>query len=192
MSVADREKWNKKYSGSETAPSQPSAVLIQIATYLPTRGRALDIAGGAGRNAIWLARRGLDVTLADISSVGIALARQRAATAHVKIQTLELDLEQQPLPSGPFDLVVSNCYLCRHLFPHFSDVLTDGGSLVVIQPTRKSLEKNEKPPLDYLFEEGELRTLARGLEIVHYEEGWSVDGRHDAVLVAKKRAASVV
>jgi protein-L-isoaspartate O-methyltransferase len=192
MSVTDREKWNSKYSGAETAPSKPSAVLVALSPYLPTRGHALDIAGGAGRNAIWLARRGLDVTIADISSVGLALARERAAAANVKIQTTELDLEQQPLPPGPYDLVLSNCYLCRHLFPHFSNDLTDDGRLVVIQPTKRNLEKNEKPPFDYLLEEGELRKLAAGLEIVHYEEGWSADDRHDAVLVAKKRAASVV
>jgi ubiquinone/menaquinone biosynthesis C-methylase UbiE len=192
MSVADRNKWNAKYGGPETAPSKPSAVLVQLAPYLPTRGRALDIAGGAGRNAIWLAGRGLDVTIADVSSVGLALARQRATAANVKIQTMELDLEQQPLPAGRFDVVLSNCYLCRHLFPHFPSLLTNDGRLVVIQPTKKNLERNEKPPFDYLFEEGELRKLAAGVEILHYEEGWLADDRHDAVLVAKKRPASVV
>jgi hypothetical protein len=70
--------------------------------------------------------------------------------------------------------------------------LTDDGRLVVVQPTKKNLERYSKPPLAFLLEEGELRTLASGMEIVHYEEGWSADDRHDAVLVAKKRAASVV
>jgi SAM-dependent methyltransferase len=159
---------------------------------LPAGGRALDIAGGAGRNAIWLARQGFDVTIADVSSVGLALARERAAAANVKIQTLEIDVEQQPLPAGPFDLVLSHCYLCRHLFPQFPRLLSDDGRLVVIQPTQRNLERNEKPPAAFLFEEGELQKLAAGVEIVQYEEGWSADDRYDAVLVAKKRAASVV
>jgi len=192
MSAADREKWNAKYAGPEAAPAKPSAVLMQLAEYLPISGRALDIAGGAGRNAIWLARRGLKVTLADISSVGLALARARAVAAHVEIETVELDLERQSLPTGPFELVLTNCYLCRHLFPSFPTLLADDGRLVVVQPTKKNLERHEKPPADYLFEEGELRKLAAGLEIVHYVERWSADERHDAVLVAKKRATSVV
>jgi SAM-dependent methyltransferase len=167
-------------------------VLVGLADYLPAGGRALDVAGGAGRNAIWLASRGFHVTIVDISSVALALASKRAVFANVKIQTLEIDAEQQPLPGGPFNLVLSHCYLCRNLFPQFPNLLADDGRLVVIQPTRKNLERNEKPPAAYLFEEGELRGLAAGLEIVHYDEGWSADDRHDAVLVAKKRAASVV
>jgi tellurite methyltransferase len=192
MSVADREKWDAKYAGPELAPAKPSVVLVQLAKFLPARGRALDIAGGAGRNAIWLAARGLDVKLADISSVGLALARERAAAAGVQIETVEMDLEKQSPPAGPFDVVLSNCYLCRDLFPSFPKLLTDDGRLIVIQPTKRNLERHEKPPAAFLFEEGELRSLAAGLEILHYEEDWSADDRHDAVLVAKKRAASVV
>lgn len=192
MSAADREKWDAKYADPEFAPTKPSAVLVGFAGLLPAGGRALDIAGGAGRNAIWLAAQGFEVTIADISTVGMALARERAAAANVNIQTLEMDTEQQPLPGGPFDLVLSHCYLCRNLFPQFSKLLADEGRLVVIQPTKRNLERNEKPPAAYLFEEGELRRLAGKLEIMHYEEGWSADDRHDAVLVAKKRSASVV
>lgn len=191
MSAADREKWDAKYTGPEVAPAKPSLVLVQLAQFLPTRGRALDIAGGAGRNAIWLVGRGLDVTIADISGVGLAVARERAAAANVKIETVEMDLEEQ-LPPGSFDLILSNCYHCSDLFPRFAKILADHGRLVVIQPTKRNLERHEKPPAAFLFEEGELRKLAAGLEILHYEEDWSADDRHDAVLVAKKRATSVV
>src|SRR5215216_2618503 len=102
MSDFDRDKWNAKYADRSFAPTEPSAVLMGLVKYLPTRGRAIDIAGGAGRNAIWLAQRGLETTLADISAVGLKLAHDRAAAAGVKINTLEIDLEQQQLPAGPF------------------------------------------------------------------------------------------
>jgi hypothetical protein len=110
----------------------------------------------------------------------------------VRLNTLELDLEAGPFPTGPFDAIFSICYCCRALFPQFHQSLATGGVLVVIQPTRKNLERHEKPPAAYLLNEGELRGLAANLEITHYEEGWSADGRHDAVLVARKPPAGVV
>jgi SAM-dependent methyltransferase len=186
MPAADREKWDAKYVAADPASFAPSAVLVGLAVYLPDRGRALDVAGGAGRNAIWLAQRGLDVTIADVSPVGLALARQRAADLGIAVQTQEIDLEQQRLESSPFDLIVSVCYLWRPLFAEFSRLLKQGGTLVVVQPTRKNLERNDKPPAAYLLDEGELGGLVSGLKIVHYEEGWLADGRHDAVIVARK------
>lgn len=192
MSDFDRDKWNAKYSDSTFAPTEPSAVLLGLAEYLPTRGRAIDIAGGAGRHAIWLAKRGLETTLVDISAVGLKLAGERAAALGVKINTLEIDLEWQPLPAGPFDVISCVCYLGRDLFPQFPRLLASRGTLVVVQPTKRNLERNDKPPFDFLYDEGELKTLATGLEIVHYHEGWLADDRHDAVLVARKPATSVV
>jgi tellurite methyltransferase len=184
--TSDREKWDAKYADAAEAPREPSAVLVSLAEYLPTRGRALDIAGGAGRNGLWLAQRGLDVTIADISPIGLALARQRATQQGLALHTLQIDLEQEPLDLPSFDLIISVCYLCRPLFFAFPRLLNPGGILVVIQPTKRNLERNEKPPAPYLLDEGELPRLAASLEIIHYEEGWLADGRHDAVLVAQK------
>jgi tellurite methyltransferase len=186
MPAADREKWDAKYGAAGPASFAPSAVLVGRADYLPAHGRALDVAGGAGRNAIWLAQRGLEVTIADVSPVGLALARQRAASLGVAVQTLEIDLEHERLESSSFDLIVSVCYLWRPLFAEFPRLLNAGGTLVVVQPTLKNLERNDKPPAAYLLNEGELRGLIPGLQIVHYEEGWLADGRHDAVIVARK------
>ena len=92
MSAADREKWNQKYQDPDFAPRKPSPVLVSLAEWLPTTGRCLDIAGGCGRHAIWLAQRGLTVTIADISAVGLKIARERAAATGVELQTLEIDL----------------------------------------------------------------------------------------------------
>ena len=192
MSDFDRDKWNAKYSDSSFAPTEPSAVLTGLVEYLPLCGRAIDIAGGAGRNAIWLAQRGLETILVDISAVGLTLARDRAAAAGVEIYTMEIDLEQQHLPPDSFDVISSVCYLGRDLFPQFPELLVEQGILIVIQPTKKNLERHEKPPFDFLYDEGELRNLAVGLEILHYHEGWSADDRHDAVLVARKPPTPVV
>ena len=191
MPTADREKWDAKYGAAEPASYKPSAVLVGLSSYLPAHGRALDVAGGAGRNAIWLAQCGLAVTIADVSPVGLALARQRATDLGVAVETLNIDLEQDRLEGGSFKLIVSVCYLWRPLFAEYPRLLNAGGTLVVVQPTLKNLERNDKPPAAYLLNEGELPRLVSGLEIVHYEEGWLADGRHDAVFVARKTFSPV-
>lgn len=187
MSDFDRTKWDAKYTAwAEEAPREPSAVLLGLSGHLPSRGRALDVAGGAGRHAIWLAQLGLDVTLADVSPVGLEVARQRAAGLAATITVLETDFEAGPFPPGPWDLIVSVCYLWRPLFARYPEALAPGGTLAVVQPTRRNLERHDKPPADFLLEEGELPRLVAGLEIVYYQEGWLADERHDAVLVARK------
>ena len=185
MSDFDRQKWNRKFT-EEQWPEEPSAVLVSLSNYLPTSGKALDIAGGPGRHAIWLAKRGLDVTIADISKVGLSMARERAAAAGVKLSTIETDLQEDRFPAGPWDLITSICFLWRPIFERAAENLAPGGTLVVVQPTKRNLERHDKPPPDFLLDEGELPRLVSGLTIVHYEECWSADGRFDAQLVARK------
>ena len=186
MSDFDRQKWNRKYAEGDPVPREPSAVLLGLDRYLPQIGRALDVAGGSGRHGVWLAGRGLDVTIADVSPVGLALARERAAGAGVRLTTLETDLEAGEFPPGPWDLIVSVCYLWRPIYTVYPRVLASGGILAVVQPTVRNLERHDKPPAGFLLEEGELPRLVTGLEVLHYEEGWLADGRHDAALVARR------
>ena len=94
-------------------------------------------------------------------------------------------LRRTAFSTGPWDLILSCCFLDRTLIGRLADYLTPHGIAVVIQPTRKNLERHEKPPAAYLLRDGELPNLIRGVDIVRYEEGWLADGRHDALLVAR-------
>jgi hypothetical protein len=117
----------------------------------------------------------------------LALARQRAAEAVANLTTTQVDLEHgNTFPRTSYDLVLSNCYLNRALLGRSSELLASGGTLVVIQPTRRNLERHEKPPRDFLLDEGELPRLVTGVDVLHYEEGWLADERHDAVLVGRR------
>jgi 2-polyprenyl-3-methyl-5-hydroxy-6-metoxy-1,4-benzoquinol methylase len=186
MTIADRQKWDQKYA-DRSARCDPSQLLISLDHFLPRHGRALDLAGGVGRNAIWLASRGLDVTVWDVSKVGLSLARDRAAAAGVPISTQIIDLSEPNFqPRGQFDLVLIIGYLNRPLLGQTHHLLAPRGTLIVIQPTQRNLERHFKPPTDYLLNDGELPSLILQLDIVHYEEGWLADNRHDAVLVATK------
>lgn len=186
----ERRRWNAKYEAGSHRAAQPTPFLATVSSLLPARGRALDVAGGAGRNAIWLARRGLDVTVADVSDVGLDLAQQRARADGVPLATLRVDLQRDPLPGG-WDVIVSVNYLQRGLFTTFPSLMTQGGMLVFVQPTVRNLERHQRPPRRFLLEEGELETLVpKALTIVRLDESWSEQGHHEARLLARHGAVS--
>jgi SAM-dependent methyltransferase len=188
VSAADRERWNARWLERERDGdrSPPAAWIVSLDPVLPRRGRALDIAGGAGRHAIWLARRGLDVTLVDVSEEGLRLAAAAAGEAGVSIDLRRVDLEAEPLPAGPWDLVLCFHYLQRSLFPPIAAALAPGGLLVFCHQTRANLERHPRPGSEYLLDDGEALRLTAGLEIVCHEEGWHEEGRHEAHLVARR------
>jgi 2-polyprenyl-3-methyl-5-hydroxy-6-metoxy-1,4-benzoquinol methylase len=182
-----QSSWDTRYR-ERSAPIEPAAfVRVELAPLLRAPGRALDVAGGAGRHAIWLARRGWNATMIDTSHVAIEIAEARAAAAGVDIDLIHADLTTDELPAGPWDLILIVHYLQRDLFGGMIERLAPGGLLAVSVATVRNLERHERPGPPYLLELGEAPSLADGLAIVHYGEGWSVEGRHEARLVAQKR-----
>jgi 2-polyprenyl-3-methyl-5-hydroxy-6-metoxy-1,4-benzoquinol methylase len=190
VSQSDRERWNARWSQREQdgARSQPSPWIASLGAIVPSAGRALDVAGGAGRHAVWLARRGLGVTLADVSDEGLRLAAAAARDAGVEVDLVHIDLEREPLPAGAWDLIVCVHYLQRSLFPAIAAELAPGGLLLFCHQTRVNLERHARPGPAYLLEEGEAATLVAGLEILSCDEGWQEDGRHEARLIARRSA----
>lgn len=186
MADTARDKWNARYRAGGSLGAGPSPFLLKLDDLLPRTGRVLDVAGGSGRNAIWFAQRGLDVTVADISDVALELVRNTATAEGVRVSTVAIDLERQPLPVGPWDLITVFHYLQRDLFPAYAEALRPGGLLVLCQGTRISLQRRKRPSAHFLVEDGELPSLVTGLEILHSEEGWFEEDRHDARLVARK------
>jgi SAM-dependent methyltransferase len=189
MSQAERTKWNARYA-QEGASREPSALIVELEDLLPRQGRAIDVAGGGGRHAVWLARRGLDVTLADIAEAGVDLARANASSAGVTLATQTIDFESDPFPEGPWDVILSFHFLLRPLFEVVPRVLAPGGLFIFVHPTRSNLERHPKPGPAFLLEDGEIEAVARGmkLDVVRCEEGWLAEGRHEARLVARMRA----
>jgi SAM-dependent methyltransferase len=183
---SDREHWNERYT-ERPWPTEPSPWLIANARFLTPAGRALDVAGGSGRNAIWLASLGWDVTITDVSSVAIDLAVTRARSLDITLGTLETDLAQGDLPPGPWDAIMLFHYLDRALFRSFSGLLEPGGIVIGSLATVTNLERNNRPPPPYLLDEGELPRLIQGLELVEYDESWKND-HHDARFVARRQA----
>lgn len=186
-----RERWNASWQ-QRTEEREPAAFLTQRASLLPGRGRALDVAGGDGRNAVWLARQGLEVTLVDVSDVAVDRAAARAASAGVTIEAIRRDVERRGLPPGPWDVIVMTYFLDRAVLRQAPGLLAVDGLLLFAHPTVRNLERHDRPSREWLLAEGELDELIAamdGVEVIDASEGWTEEDRHEARLAARRVSA---
>ena len=186
----ERERWNEKYRESPEAWLHPDSFLERafaefVHPLFPRGGHALDLAGGAGRHAIWLARRGWEVTLIDISQAGVELARKNSASLPAHIHFAVDDLTHFRASQTRFDLVMVFFYLERPIFPEIIKALRPGGVLLYKTHTRTQAKLRHGPSSpEHLLRPGELQRLARGLHVLHYAE--TVADKATAELVARK------
>jgi 2-polyprenyl-3-methyl-5-hydroxy-6-metoxy-1,4-benzoquinol methylase len=177
----DRERWNAKWRERNSDLDGEAPLLSDNAQLFPRRGKALDLAGGAGRNAMWLMRRGMDVTLVDVSDVALDKAETRAKAAGLgsRLKTYHLDLEQ-PLPFAPlFDVVLVMNYLDRERRDSFAGMLVDDGLFVASHPTTGRFAVTQK----------ELLLWARQLGFEILVAGVGEGEKHGEVgLIARRRA----
>ncbi len=125
-------------------------------------GRALDLACGKGRHAVWLAERGWKVTAVDRSEE--AIAALRAACPQVDARVADLEKHEFEFEPGAWDLIVISLYLQRDLFEPAKQGLKPGGVLVAI----------------VLLENGSGgRFRMKPGELATYFEGWEVLGRFE-------------
>lgn len=106
----NREQWNKRYADKELVwTADPNRFLVaEVARMQP--GRALDLGCGEGRNAVWLAEQGWQVTAVDFSGIGLDKARRLAASRNVQVTWVLADVtDYRPQPPA-YDLVLL-CYL---------------------------------------------------------------------------------
>ena len=179
MSAAERDKWDTRYrDGAYETRTHPTALLAEWLPRLP-RGRALDVACGAGRNALHLAAHGFAVTAIDISAVALARGQRTAAERGLVVEWLCADLDEAPdsvLPRSGFDLIVWVRYVHRRLLPYLVARLTLGGALLCEQHLATNDPDVAGPTSDrYRLAPGELVRAAATLSVLHAYEGPVVD-----------------
>jgi SAM-dependent methyltransferase len=191
MDHDEKAHWDTRYREKPGSWTEPDEFLTQAyAAFLSTSpsGSALDLAGGAGRNALFLLRRGWRVKLLDISEVGLQLAREKAEAEGLSSNmTAELvDLNTiLDLGSADYDLVMVFNFLRRELFPALAAALKPGGLLVYKTYTTARQDFGSGPSdRRYLLEPNELREAFSSLNILHYRE--IIPGKSSAELVAQK------
>jgi 2-polyprenyl-3-methyl-5-hydroxy-6-metoxy-1,4-benzoquinol methylase len=150
---------------------EPALFLVENIKLLP-KGRVLDIAMGAGRNAIYLAKLGFDVEGVEISSEAINNALESAQKAGVTIKARPADLKSEyQIEKGLYDVIICFNYLQCSLISQIKDGLRKGG--IVIYETflvEQSQWRKPKNP-DYLLKHNELLDMFRDFRCLRYREG---------------------
>ena len=186
MAEGDRDRWNDKWVERGRGTGHGSRLVALVEPWLPAAGRVLDIGGGASTASLEFARRGFEVTVCDVSGVGLAMARQQALAEDLAVATVEADLDVEPLPAGPWDVITIANYLNRALMPAVVEALAPGGVLAMLIATETNLERNERPGPSHVVGVDELPSLVPGLEILHHSAEWRENDRHEAHLVARR------
>ena len=177
-----RARWNDRHrqaleAGDGKAPNDWVVTHRDLLVHRAP-GRALDVACGRGRHALWLADLGFAVVAVDVSDVAVDAVRSRAAACGASVEALQADLDTDPLPQPPFAAIVVVSYLQRSLFDALAAALAPDGLLVYETFTRA--HPRVKPA--YALAPGELLEAFGALEVLDQHE---TDGR--AGIVARRR-----
>ncbi len=158
-------KWNARYAGGGNPPEAEPLPLLTAAVAGVRAGRALDLACGAGRHAVWLAERGWQVDAVDGAAAGIELLLARAGRAECceRIRPQVANLEAEPpgftIGADAYDLIVDCFFLHRPLFPAIRRGVRPGGLLVAaLHLPAPGAGRGH----GYVLEPGELRRLVSG------------------------------
>jgi tellurite methyltransferase len=186
--------WDKRYRSGQRAAEDidaaPTALLVETAEKL-LPGKALDLACGSGRNAIWLAELGWSVTAVDGSPVAIEILRSRASERGAAVNMKVADLEKFGYLIEPtsWNLIAICYYLQRDLFEHAKQGVVPGGILISIVHITEPGEE----PTAHRLRPGELERYFQGWEILHRREGRPNDSAHQrsvAEIIARRPPGS--
>jgi len=178
---------------------QPHALLIELVELIrrdgllqlggDARPRALDIACGSGRDAVFLALSGFDVEAWDNLPDALSMAGELARRNGVAIRAAQRDVESDPaIGTDQFDLVCCFNFLHRPLMSHIAAAIRSGGLVVYetfVEPQRETFGKPSRA--SHVLATGELVRAFADWEILVSREGLAGPRRYAASLIARKR-----
>jgi SAM-dependent methyltransferase len=178
-SGAELARWNERFSAPDYIfGTAPNAFLASKAALFKPGQRALCVADGEGRNSVWLAEQGLEVTAFDISPVGVAKAQRLAAERGVRVVHEVASVYDWPWPQAQFDVVAAifvqfaDPAMRSFLFERMARSLKPGGLVLIEGYTPKQLEYNTGGPskLENLYTAELLRSSFAGFEVLELRE----------------------
>ena len=188
-----RFQWDTKYERGLPSLEKPDPFFLsafdQFVTGLfPTGGSALDLAGGIGRHALWLAKRNWQVTVVDISEVAISKLDQKARQLDLTLDLFALDAKEYQFKPACYDLIVMFYHFDRAICPSVLSTLKPGGLLIC----KSSLSWNSSEGSDPLsigpLTKNEILSMLPGLKVMSHQER-PVRNRGVVEYVGKKPAA---
>lgn len=196
--------WNARFNKAEFIfGKEPNEYLVdQASRYLKSGNSVLCIADGEGRNGVWLAKQGMQVTAFDVSDIALAKAKQFAKDEQVSIQYSLCDVDGFAWQSDAYDAVVgifiqfADPQMRTRIFEQVRQTLKPGGIFILQGYTPKQLDYKTGGPslLEHLYTEEMICELSQGFEILDlrcYEKQLSEGPRHTGMsallgLVSKK------
>ena len=174
-SESTKARWNERYDRNMYIyGKEPAAFLKQKMNGLQ-KGKALVLAMGEGRNAVYLAQNGFDVTGVDISEVAIEKCNKLAKERNTTVNAVVADLTDYDMGEEQFDLITKFYYHEPSIFPLIIDALKPGGMFILEQFSIDHLKYRETSAFgprnpDYLIKPNELLQHFRSLRILYYED----------------------
>ncbi len=170
-----KARWNERYDRNMYIyGKEPAAFLKQKMGGLK-KGKALVLAMGEGRNAVYLAQNGFDVTGVDISEVAIEKCNRLAEERNTAVNAVVADLTDYDMGKGQFDLITKFYYYEPSIFPQIIDALKPGGMFILEQFSIDHLKYRENSGFgprtpDYLIKPNELLDHFKSLRVLYYED----------------------
>jgi SAM-dependent methyltransferase len=162
--------WNELYAKREGKEHQFNKFLAESVKGRPP-GKALDIGMGQGRNSLFLAALGWEVTGFDISEVGVKQAQAEAAKRGLKINAQVGDVDKFDYGKARWDLVLG-LYMHEYLARNSAKVVASikPGGMLLVEGIHRDIGKNDMRGERYGYKDNELLKLFGGLRIRHYED----------------------
>jgi len=168
-------KWDRKYSEGLPSLTTPDPFFLSayerfVSPKFPRAGTGLDLAGGLGRHALWLAERKWKMSVVDVSEVAIGKLRDEARRLDLGLDLDVADAAEYDFRRAPYDLLVLFYHLDRRLFPRVASALNPGGIFICKMAMPWHSEVVASNATVSPLRRNEIASLVPGLNVVEHRE----------------------
>jgi SAM-dependent methyltransferase len=170
-----RTHWDGKYQQEMASLTKPDPFFLSayeefVDDLFPNAGTVLDLAGGLGRHALWLAVRGWQVSVVDISEVAISRLGQTALQLKLELDLFALAATEYQFEPAKFDLIVLFYHLDRSLCEKIMSALKPGGFLICKSSLRWDSDERSTSVSLKPLERNEILSLVPDLSVTYHRE----------------------
>ena len=170
--AAAAQRWDQRYDRETYVYGEQPVVFLTEQIGRLRKGKALVLAAGEGRNAVYLAQQEFQVVAVDISAKGLEKCQALARSRGVEVETVVGDLNDYDMGEDEYDLVTNFYYHDASIFPKVLKALKPGGFFILQNFSVDQPATNRFGPRnpDYLVSPNQLLAAFAGFRIRHYED----------------------